>query len=175
MSNFDVCSKFTGEAEGGYTNLPGDPGGETNYGISDNRDGVRDGMVSGVPGATGPVPVKALTKAQAEAIYRRDYYAPICGDQLPLPVAVAVYDYAVNSGVGTAAKALQRACSVTADGKIGPATLAKLGTLNAKSIAASVCNIRIQMLTDSTAPGVVKYRAALIARAKRCLAYSQTL
>ncbi|CBY88586.1 hypothetical protein [Pantoea phage LIMEzero] len=175
MSNFDTCMKFTGLAEGGYTNLPGDPGGETNYGISDNRDGVRDGMVSGVPGAPGPVPVKQLTHDQALAIYRRDYYAPIRGDALPLPVAVAVFDYAVNSGVGTAAKALQRACSVTVDGKIGPATVAQAKSLNARSLAQSVCNLRVQMLEQSTAPGVVKYRAALIARAKRCAAFAQTL
>lgn len=175
MSNFETCMKFTGLAEGGYTNLPGDSGGETNFGISDARDGVRDGLVSGVPGASAPVPVKQLTHAQAEAIYRRDYYAPICGDQLPLPVAVAVFDFAVNSGVGTAAKALQRACGVTQDGKIGPATIAKVNALGGRSVAALVCDARSAFLNASTAPTVVRYRAALLARVKRCKDYTQTL
>ncbi|MES9284854.1 glycosyl hydrolase 108 family protein [Cutibacterium acnes] len=178
MTNFELCMKFTGLAEGGYTKLPGDTGGETNHGISDARDGKLDGYACGVPAGNGGticVPVKALTKEQAEAIYRRDYFAPIRGDELHPAVACAVFDFGVNSGTVTAIKALQRACSVAPDGKLGPITVAKANSLNPRSIAESVCNLRIEFLNASKAPTVVKYRAALIARAKRCAAYCRTL
>lgn len=178
MSNFDICMKFTGLAEGGYTKLTNDPGGETNYGISDARDGQLDGLISGVPASGGgliSVPVKQLTHDQALAIYRRDYYTPICGDQLPAPVAVAVFDFAVNSGVANAIKALQRSCSVAQDGVLGPMTLNKVASLPARSLAAAVCDARVNFLNSSRAPGVVQYRAALLARVKRCKDFTQTL
>ncbi|MGG4739372.1 glycoside hydrolase family 108 protein [Escherichia coli] len=178
MTNFEICMKFTGLAEGGYTKLPGDTGGETNHGISDARDGKLDGRICGVPtGLSGSicVPVKQLTKAQAEAIYRKEYFDPIRGDELHPAVACAVFDFGVNSGVTRAVKALQRACSVAQDGALGPVTVAKANSLNPHPLAQSVCNIRIDFLTNSTAPTIVKYRAALVARARRCADYCQTL
>lgn len=178
MTNFELCMKFTGLAEGGYTHLPDDTGGETNHGISDARDGVLDGRICGVPaglGGTICVPVKQLTKQQADAIYKKEYFDPISGDQLQPAVAVAVFDFGVNSGVARAVKALQRACGVGQDGNLGPVTLAKANSLPARSLAQSVCNLRVEFLTGSTAPTIVKYRAALIARAKRCATYCQTL
>lgn len=178
MTNFEICMKFTGLAEGGYTKLPGDTGGETNHGISDARDGKLDGRICGVPtGLSGSicVPVRQLTKAQAEAIYRAEYFDPIRGDELHPAVACAVFDFGVNSGVTRAAKALQRACSVAQDGAIGSVTVAKANSLNPHSLAQSVCNLRIEFLKTSKAGTVVKYRDALIARAKRCADYCNTL
>ncbi|HDC4630223.1 TPA: hypothetical protein O8U22_004399 [Enterobacter kobei] len=178
MTNFEICMKFTGLAEGGYTKLPGDTGGETNHGISDARDGKLDGRACGVPtglGGTVCVPIKQLTKEQAEAIYRRDYYSPIRGDELHPAIACAVFDYGVNSGVSRAAKALQRVCGVAQDGVIGPATVAAAKRLEPHSAAASICDLRIAFLKASTAPTVVRYRDALVARAKRCSAYCATL
>ena len=178
MTIFELCLAFTGQEEGGYANLPGDKGGGTNYGISDARDGKLDGRVSGIPtgnGGTISVPVRQLTKEQARAIYRRDYFDPIKGDQLHPAVAVAVYDFAVNSGTVTAIKALQRACSVAPDGICGRVTVAKANSLPPRSLAQSVCNLRVQFLKDSKSPTVIKYRKALIARANRCAAYCQTL
>jgi lysozyme family protein len=48
--------------EGGYVNHPGDPGGETKFGISKRAYPALD--------------IKALTLGQAKAIYRRDYWIP---------------------------------------------------------------------------------------------------
>lgn len=178
MTNFEICMKFTGLAEGGYTKLPGDTGGETNHGISDARDGVLDGRACGVPNGAGGtlcVPVKQLTKEQANAIYRKEYFDPIKGDKLHPAVACAVFDFGVNSGVNRAVKALQRACSVAQDGILGPYTVDKANSLNPHSLAQSVCNLRVEFLKGSKAPTIVRYRDALIARAKRCAAYCQTL
>ena len=45
--------------------------------------------------------VKALTKAEAGQIYRKNYWDVIKGDQLPPGVDYAVFDFAVNSGFST--------------------------------------------------------------------------
>lgn len=108
-SAFDRALAFTLRWEGGYVNDPRDPGGETKYGISKR--------------AYPHIDIKNLTKEQAAAIYRRDYWdAARCG-KLPERVAVAHFDCAVNCGVTAANRVLQRAASAKDDGIIGPATL----------------------------------------------------
>ena len=96
--------------EGGYVNHPSDPGGETKYGISKR--------------AYPDVDIAGLTEEDAEEIYRDDYWCRIKGDDLPAGVACVVMDYAVNSGISRASKALQAACGIkNGDGIIGPHTL----------------------------------------------------
>ncbi len=98
------------EIEGGYVNDPRDPGGETNFGIAKKYH--------------PKVNIKNLTRAGAVAIYKAQYWDPINGDDLPPKLAVAAFDCAVNQGVSIARKMIQRAAGVTADGVIGPVTLA---------------------------------------------------
>lgn len=102
--------KFVLAYEGGYVNDPVDPGGETNFGISKKAYPVLD--------------IKALTVEDATAIYRRDYWDAIHGDELPGPLSIAVFDCAVNQGAGKARRLLQVALDVTVDGEIGPRTVA---------------------------------------------------
>lgn len=72
-------------ADGGYTNDPTDPGGETKYGISKRAHPNED--------------IKNLTPERALAIYQTDYWTPIGGDNLPIPTCVVAFDTAVNCGV----------------------------------------------------------------------------
>ncbi len=110
MDAFDKALAFVLKHEGGYVNDPRDPGGETNFGICK---------------ASYPsVDIKALTRDAAAAIYRRDYWDRAGCGNLPPGVAVLHFDTAVNQGPGAAAKFLQLAAGVEADGKIGPKTLA---------------------------------------------------
>ena len=98
------------QIEGGYVNDAHDPGGETNFGIfrrSYSRVNIRD-----------------LTRDDAIAIYRRDFWDASNCDALPEKMAVARFDCAVNQGPGIAPKLLQKALGVTPDGVIGPRTLA---------------------------------------------------
>lgn len=97
------------EIEGGYVNDPRDPGGETNFGISKRS----------YPG----VNIATLTREDAVAIYHRDYWQASQCDKLPALIAVAVFDAAVNQGVGAALRLLQKAAGVAVDGQIGPQTL----------------------------------------------------
>jgi lysozyme family protein len=110
MSAFDSIIEMILEHEGGYVDHPTDPGGETIYGISKR--------------AYPDLDIKNLTVAEAKEIYRNDYWDKIKGDDLPAGVACVTIDYAVNSGVSRASKALQGACGITnGDGIIGPHTL----------------------------------------------------
>jgi len=107
--SFDFALAVILKHEGGYVNHPSDPGGETNFGISKR--------------AYPSLNIKTLTKEQAGEIYRRDYWAPINGDSLPLMLSIFAFDTAVNMGVSRAAHMLQEAAGVTQDGVIGPKTL----------------------------------------------------
>ncbi len=73
MSQFDKLIDRVLSHEGGYSNDPQDPGGETQWGISKR--------------AHPDVNIKALTRAQAIDIYRADYWDKIKGDQLPAGIA----------------------------------------------------------------------------------------
>ena len=90
--------------EGGYVRNPKDPGGETQWGISKR--------------AYPHLDIAALTREQAKAIYKRDYWDTL--PPLPSPVKYQVFDFAVNSGRGTAIRALQRVIGAADDGVWGP-------------------------------------------------------
>ena len=129
--------------EGGYDTNPDDPGNwtggavgagrnlGTNYGVD---SGSYDIVLSRLPLAIAkamPMTVKDLTLEQAKTIYRYQYWNLVRGDDLPPPLALLVFDAAVNNGVSRAVQWLQYAVSTAADGRIGPVTMAAL----TKSIA----------------------------------------
>jgi lysozyme family protein len=121
--SFDRAFENVIGVEGGYVNDPDDPGGETIYGIT-RRDHPQ-AWANGQP-----------TLAQAKEIYRRDYWdAAGCG-QLLVPLAELVFDCAVNQGVGTAKKLLQKALGVTQDGIIGRGTVAAIQRADQKELCA---------------------------------------
>ncbi len=104
-----VAIDFVLAYEGGLVDNPSDPGGLTNFGISAR--------------AYPSVDIRGLTKEKAEEIYKRDYWNGVHGDELPGPLAVAVFDSAVNQGLGTAIRMLQLSVGVDPDGVIGPKTV----------------------------------------------------
>lgn len=119
--SFDRAVELILSHEGGYVNDPKDPGGETNFGISKR--------------AYPELNIKELTRDDARAIYRRDYWDAVRADEMPSAVAVAVFDMAVNAGVRTAIRLLQRVVRVTDDGIIGPVTLAAVNSAEPNEIA----------------------------------------
>jgi len=109
MSRFDdVFERVIGH-EGGYSNDSNDPGGETKFGISKR--------------AYPKLNIATLTLEDAKVIYQTDYWDKIMGSALPVPIDEFVFDFAVNSGVQTAATALQGAVGALRDGNIGPKTI----------------------------------------------------
>lgn len=107
---FGRCFDILLGHEGGVVDHPGDPGGRTKFGISQR--------------AYPRVDIKNLTLDGARAIYLADYWRPIRGDELPISLALLVFDSAVNNGVGQAIRWLQRAADVPIDGVLGPRTIA---------------------------------------------------
>ena len=112
--NFDECLKMLLHHEGGYVNHPKDPGGETNLGVTkrvyEKWGGTKD--------------MKDLTVEDVAPIYKKEYWDRCKCDDLPSGLDWAVFDWAVNSGTGRAAKAVQKICGASQDGAIGPKTLA---------------------------------------------------
>jgi lysozyme family protein len=85
---FDTAFNLVVGIEGGYSNDPADPGGETKFGISKR--------------AYPQVDIANLTLEQAKAIYLRDYWHLCKCDELPADMALLVFDAAVNQGVSAA-------------------------------------------------------------------------
>jgi lysozyme family protein len=116
--NFDRCLKHVLLFEGGYSDHPSDPGGATNLGITRSVLAAWRGREVSKP------EVKSLKVEEAAAIYRAKYWDVVWCDSLPSGLDLAVFDCAVNQGVGRAARFLQQAVGTTVDGKIGPKTMA---------------------------------------------------
>jgi len=131
--NFDQAFDVLIGHEGRYVFDNRDPGGETNWGISKRSYPLLD--------------IKALTKADAKAIYLRDYWDKAQCNRLPPGVAFDYFDAAVNSGVGQASRFLQRAVGVADDGHIGPMTLAAVQRMEPEVIQARMNGHRLDFMT----------------------------
>jgi lysozyme family protein len=91
--NIDKAVDFVLSIEGGYVHDPSDPGGETKYGISKRSYPSLD--------------IPSLTVEDAKSIYKRDYWDRCNCDHLERGMDIAVFDCAVNMGVGAAKTILQ--------------------------------------------------------------------
>ncbi|GLR67551.1 hypothetical protein GCM10010909_22320 [Acidocella aquatica] len=141
MDNFARCLAFTLGAEGGFTDNPADPG---NWTGGHAGVGALRGTNFGISAAAYPqLDIANLTEAMAAEIYRRDYWAPLQGDALPLPVALVAFDAAVNAGLRRSVLWLQLAAGVPADGVFGAGTLAAIKTGNALALAREALTRRI--------------------------------
>lgn len=124
---FDKLSITLLGKEGGYVNNPNDSGGETNWGVT-----VAVARVNGYAGS-----MKAMTREQALAIYRKMYWE---GPGFPLVALISeriageLFDTGVNMGDRVAVTFLQQSLNVlnrqqkdykdiTVDGKLGKGTL----------------------------------------------------
>jgi lysozyme family protein len=124
------------KTEGGskVTNDPSDPGGRTQYGISEksNPEAWADGIV---------------TEQEARDIYMRKYFRGPHFDQInDYGLQSQLTDFGVLSGPGIAIKKLQEVLNVPIDGILGPNTLMILNASNPKVIGNRLALARIKML-----------------------------
>ena len=99
--NFVACLNETLSHEGGWADNPKDPGGATMRGITLAT------FRRWKPKAT-KADLRAISDEMLQNIYRTDYWIPVRGDTLAPGVDLATFDYSVNSGPGTAWKALEK-------------------------------------------------------------------
>lgn len=112
---FPLCLSRVLAHEGGLVDDPRDPGGITHHGIS-----LRF-LRTVWPDATAAT-VRDLTEAQAADLYRDHFWEAVKAKGLWPGLDYLAFDAAVNQGRGTAARLMQRALGVTADGVVGPIT-----------------------------------------------------
>lgn len=141
-ANFDAALKAILHHEGGFVNHPNDPGGMTNLGVTKT---VWEEWV-GHP--VDEKQMRALTPDLVAPLYKKKYWDKIKGDDLPDGVDYAVFDAAVNSGPGRAAKWLQGCVGVEQDGGIGPKTLAAVAAFDPKELVEDYAKRRLSFLMD---------------------------
>jgi len=139
-NNFEACLALVLKSEGGFVNNPKDPGGATNFGVTKATYEQFTGKTVSVDD------MRALTVDEITPLYRRMFWDAIHGDDLPAGVDYAVFDYAVNSGVGRAAKALQQALGVVVDGALGSQTLAAVKAADPEELVEKICGGRLSFL-----------------------------
>ena len=130
--------------EGGNVDDSQDRGGKTNFGISDLRDGVADGLIDIDLDGIGDIDPENLTRDQAIAIYYRDYWLANSCHLLPHYIALMVFDCAVNQGGTFARKTLQRISGTAPDGIVGGLTLASADNVHEYSFIWDYTQARIQ-------------------------------
>lgn len=137
MANFEIALKKTLKKEGGYANIEGDTGGETYKGISRNNHPTWTGWLSiDQIKKAHPRGFKTILEHTPELqdkvkdFYKRNFWNQLHLDDLRnQELANQVFDMAVNAGIKTAVKLIQKTLSIPADGKLGPVTIAAISKI----------------------------------------------
>lgn len=138
--NFARALSLVLKHEGGWSDHPKDPGGATMKGVT-----LANFRLFVKPDAT-KADLRKITDEQIATVYRRHYWDAVAGAELPGGVDYAVFDFAVNSGPGRAAKYLQSVVGAKQDGKVGPATLAAVRKTMRPTVINDLCDKRMGFL-----------------------------
>lgn len=136
MSKIDDIITQIEIREGGskVTNDPTDPGGRTQWGISEhsNPEAWKDGVV---------------TEGEARAIYERKYVRGPGFDKVNDTALMAqLVDYGVNSGPMVAIQKVQGILGLDVDGILGPKTLAAINQADPKALSNQIVAARVRMI-----------------------------
>lgn len=140
--NFEKALNAVLKDEGGFVNHPKDPGGATNFGIT-------QAVYSAWRRNKGQAfkAVALITGAEVADIYKAQYWDAVRGDLLTDGVDYVTFDGAVNSGPVQSIKWLQKALGTTADGHLGNVTLDRLSRASPATVIKSHCATRLGFLT----------------------------
>jgi lysozyme family protein len=149
-------------AEGStYTNDPLDPGGPTKFGITLRM------LQRWRKGGVTAKDVEALSRAEAEAIYRAWFIRPFA--ELPDGLRQNVIDMGVNAGDGRAIRLCQQLIGADVDGTLGPQTVA-LSKIRDWNDGYSVMRIAFYERLIEKNPTQIKWRRGWRNRALRFMA-----
>lgn len=121
VQSFEMAYTFVKKWEGGFVDNPNDPGGRTNFGVT-QKTYDRWRAQNGLPEHD----VKLISQKDVRDIFIKNYWLPAQCDKVPLAIALLIFDSAVNCGVRRAKKMVQRALGLKEDGVFGPITFAAL-------------------------------------------------
>lgn len=155
---FEWLMRWEGEA---FENDPDDPGGATKFGIDQRSHPKED--------------IRHLTRDRAKDIYGAEYWGAVKADDLPLGVGEVVADIAVNNGRGRAIKWLQQAVGTTADGVLGPVTLAASQQANKHELILALINRRAEFYRDIARGRTAKFLGGWLNRNRDLERYVNTL
>lgn len=145
--------------EGGYVNDPRDPGGETKFGISKRSYPM--------------LKISSLDLDTAKAIYRQDFWN-VLGEECHPAIRFQAFDFAVNSGINTALRKLQKVLHVADDGHFGTISRKALAALPPSYVLFMYSAERLEFLSMlSTWPTFGRGWAARIAKNLRYSAIDQ--
>ena len=135
--------------EGGYACTSSDPGNWSGGSIGagellGTQYGISAAFLYSLPAADPYArhAPRSLTLSNCALIYRTHYWDLVQGDDLPASVAGLLFDAAVNQGQGWAPRCLQAALGITADGAIGPKTLAAVRATRPETLHAEIARVR---------------------------------
>ena len=129
MTTREIIDGLLAREGGEYSDDPVDRGGPTKWGVT--MPALAEFWGRSVTAAQ----VAALTREEAAEVYEHQYlnrsgFLHLLDER----VRVLALDWAVNSGIGTATKALQRLVGVEADGVCGPVTLAAANARDGRAL-----------------------------------------
>jgi lysozyme family protein len=131
--------------EGGYQTDHNDRG---NWTSGEIGKGEKKGTKYGISAAAYPsLDIANMTMEQARHIYKRDYWGPAGCDAVPPGLRFDLFDFAVNSGIRTAIKTLQKAVGTVDDGILGPKTLQAIGSMPETRLRARFNGARLEFMT----------------------------
>lgn len=128
MADFETCLMQVLDVEKGFVDHPADRGGPTNLGVTQETLS----RFLGRPVTVGDV--RSLTPEKVAPIYRRFYWDPIRGDELPDRIAEVLFNQAVHWGPDRPIRCLQVSLGLRPDGIIGPKTIAAIVQAPARHI-----------------------------------------
>lgn len=172
MADFNVGADLVLNAEGGYSNNPADPGGETYCGIARNYWPNWGGW-SYVDEQKKKGEIEWNTKfpalnQQVREFYKTNFWEPSGLSAIKYQeVANSIFDLAVNLGNQRAVSKVQMMLNqrwnqaLKVDGKMGPNTINVLNALDSAQVNNSIYKLRVNHYMKNAKPEFLK---GLIAR-----------
>lgn len=136
MTAFDDAFAALIGNEGGYSNNPADPGGETMFGVT-----ARVARAHGYAGE-----MRLLPLATARAIAKAVYWDPLHCDEYDARIAFQMLD--ANYNGGHTVLWAQQASGAAADGRLGPATIAAIKAADPHSFCLRFLAYRLKYLAS---------------------------
>jgi lysozyme family protein len=136
INNFNKSLEHILNAEGGFTADSKDPGNH----LPDGRAGCTNMGVTQtaweeyVGHKVSIADMQGLTKEQVGKFYKNKYWDRVQADALPTGIDFLATSFAINAGVGSSAKLLQKCINAVPDGMIGPRTLQVIAGVDSKEL-----------------------------------------